>query len=174
MTSAEIAELYNAVRTIERLVPDSRGGLPDSLFFLMSRLTPMVNVELLIGNDKNEKLVTWRADRFYGPGWHLPGGIIRFKETAHQRMLKVAHLELHACVEFEPLPILVDEVMNPERDVRGHFISMVFKCRLIGELDPKRRADSVSTAENGQWTWVSSMPKNMIKQQLRFESLFNE
>ena len=151
MTSAELAELNDAVGIIERLVPDSRGGLPDSLFYLMSRLTPMVNVDLLISNDKNEKLVTWRADRFYGPGWHLPGGIIRFKETAHQRILKVAQLELDASVEFEPLPVLVDELMNPERDVRGHFISMVFKCRLIGELDP-----------------------NMIKQQLRFEFLFNE
>jgi colanic acid biosynthesis protein WcaH len=89
-------------------------------------------------------------------------------------VLKVAQLELDASVEFEPLPLLVDEMMNPDRDVRGHFISMVFKCRLIGELDPKRRADSIATAENGHWTWVSSMPTNMIKQQLRFESLFNE
>ena len=173
MTSSEMAELNEAVNLIERLVPDSRGGLPDTLFFLMSRLTPMVNVDLLISNEKNEKLVTWRADKFYGPGWHLPGGIIRFKEKAHERVLKVAQLELDAFIEFDPLPILVDELMNPERDVRGHFISMVFKCRLKSDLDPKRRAQSVLTAENGQWTWVGSMPSNMIKQQLRFEFLFN-
>ena len=166
--------LQDAVNTIDNLVPDPRLGLPDPLFYLISRMTPLVNVDLLIVNECNQKLLTWRADQFYGPGWHLPGGIIRFKENAHRRIREVAKAELGATVESSSIPILVDELMNTERDIRGHFISMVFRCKLTSSLDESRRAASVHKADNGQWLWVSTMPTNMIKQHLRFEYLLNE
>ena len=55
-------------------------GLSEETFLLISQLTPMVNVELLIQDKNKGTLLTWRHDKFYGPAWHLPGGIIRFKE----------------------------------------------------------------------------------------------
>lgn len=49
----------------------------------------MVNVDLLIKNvSSNETLLTWREDEYYGPGWHVPGGIVRFKET-------IVHISAH-------------------------------------------------------------------------------
>ena len=59
-------------------------------FLLVSQLTPLVNVELLIDDKEKGSLLTWRHDEFYGPGWHLPGGIVRFKELASTRIKKVA------------------------------------------------------------------------------------
>ena len=93
-------------------------GLPEDVFLLISQLTPMVNVELLINDKKKGTLLTWRDDDFYGPGWHLPGGIIRFKEEVLTRINKVAKSELGATVMLENSPIEVYEIMNNERDIR--------------------------------------------------------
>ena len=59
-------------------------GLPDEVFRLVTSLTPMTNVDLLIQNDRRETLPTWRDDELY-QGWHLPGGIVRYKERMADR-----------------------------------------------------------------------------------------
>ena len=59
--------------------------------FGLVELTPLVNVDLLI-KDSGRTLLTWRDDEFYGPGWHIPGGILGFKERALDRLAKVAEL----------------------------------------------------------------------------------
>ena len=60
----------------------------------------MINVDLLIRDDTDRTLLTWRHDAFYGPGWHVPGGIIRFKESAANRIAAVAQGELGTKVEL--------------------------------------------------------------------------
>ena len=82
------------VDQLKLLVGDARHGLPQDVFLLISELTPLVNVDLLIHNSAGQTLLTWRADELYGPGWHIPGGIIRFKEKARDRISKVADEEL--------------------------------------------------------------------------------
>ena len=61
---------------------DPNGGLPEELFLFVSRLVPMVNVDLFISDDQGRVLLTWRDDEIFGAGWHIPGGMIRYKETA--------------------------------------------------------------------------------------------
>ena len=172
LSQVEVEKIAQAVALINECLPESRVGLPDDIFYLVSRLTPMINVDLLVVNERNEKLLTWREDQFYGPGWHIPGGIIRFKELAETRILKVAELELRTTVSFEPMPLAIREIMNPNRDIRGHFISMVYKCKLTGSLIRANEALS-SNLLNGQWRWFASMPSGMIKPHLQFEELFN-
>ena len=173
LSQADVQKIADAVAVINECLPDSKLGLPDDIFYLVSRLTPMINVDLLIVNERNEKLLTWREDQFYGPGWHIPGGIIRFKEFAEARISKVAELELGATVSCEPRPMVVREIMNPNRDIRGHFISMVYKCKLTGPLRSKDEAPNSDQLLNGQWRWFASMPANMIRPHLQFEELIN-
>jgi colanic acid biosynthesis protein WcaH len=168
-----VQKIADAVAMINEWLPDSTLGLPDDIFYLVSRLTPMINVDLLIVNERNEKLLTWREDQFYGPGWHIPGGIIRFKEFAETRISKVAELELGGTVSCEPRPMVVREIMNPNRDIRGHFISMVYKCKLTGPLRSEDEAPNSDQLLNGQWRWFASMPANMIRPHLQFEELIN-
>src|SRR5258705_8683005 len=66
------------IRRIESQI-DTR-ALPEELFLFISRITPLINVDLLIQDYGKGTLLTWRSDRFFGPGWHVPGGIIRHKE----------------------------------------------------------------------------------------------
>ena len=99
--------------------------LPQHLFDYVSSITPLVNVELVITGPSNFVLLSWRDDGLYGPGWHLPGGIIRHKESLLDRIQSVLLTECDIKT-FTSLTFLqVNQVMNPSRDLRGHFISLV-------------------------------------------------
>jgi colanic acid biosynthesis protein WcaH len=138
--------------------------LPEPLFLFVSRVTPLINVDLLIQNGRDGTLLTWRSDRFYGPGWHVPGGIIRFKETAGDRIRIVAERELGALVEHDAAPMFVHESVARERRDRGHLISLLYKCRLLGDLDPRRRYTPDSPGPD-QWLWHAKCPADLIPEQ---------
>ncbi len=141
-------------------------GLPDHLFKYVSSITPIINVDLLIYNPKNGIILSWRADNFYGPGWHVPGGIIRFKENIIDRLYHVARGEMNLKDDLEFNFISINQIMNPNRDVRGHFISLLFSSKLdepyIDNRDYKEN-------ENGYFKWHKELPNNIIKQHKRYE-----
>lgn len=145
------------------LTGDQRQGLPTPVFRLVSQLTPMINVDLLVRDDAGRTLLTWRADEFYGPGWHIPGGIIRFKENIATRITKVADAELGCTVDFSPQPLAMHEVMAPHRDVRGHFISLLYLCPLLTAPASRLQASSGSAPKNGQWLWHDYCPQDLIR-----------
>lgn len=163
------AELQRLIAELEAQIADPRQGLPEEVFLFISRLTPMVNVDLLIKNSRNETLLTWREDRFYGPAWHIPGGIIRFKETAAQRIREVAEAELGTTVEFVDTPLAVTEMTAPNRNTRGHFISLLYECRLDGSPTPEL-AWRMGTPTHGEWAWHASCPENLIPPQRAYEN----
>ncbi len=164
--------LAMSIRIIDEQVPNSRLGLPQALFYCVSRLTPLINVDLLVCDELDRKLLTWREDAFFGPGWHIPGGIIRFKEKASERIMAVAKSELGVEVTHDATPCEVSELMAPHRDVRGHCISLLYRCRLMSALDETMKAD-VNAPKNGQWAWFDACPDNIIKQHLVFSHWFD-
>ena len=155
-------ELSTLLERVSQHVADPKIGLPQDLFYFVSSLTPLVNVDLLIKNNRGQTLLTWRADRFHGPAWHIPGGIIRFKEGLGDRIKKVAHAELGCGVRFSEAPIHVRSLINTERDVRGHFISLLYLCELQGEPNPSLKA-SGADPRAGEWAWHDTAPHNLIK-----------
>lgn len=158
-------DLSRYLDQIKGAISNPREGLPREIFLFISQLTPMVNVDLLIKNKYGHTLLTWRQDELYGPGWHIPGGIIRFKEQALARIQKVAELELGSQVHAQDKPICVREIMAPNRDVRGHFISFLYRCELIVPLDIAKKApDGAEAVKNGQWKWHEACPENIIPQ----------
>lgn len=165
--------LEQALDVIERQCPDARAGLPEPLFLAVSRLTPLVNVDLLVGDGAGRTLMTWREDRFYGPGWHVPGGIVRFKESWATRIAAVAAAELGAQVEADATPLAVFELTAPERDLRGHFIALAFRCRLRTPVDPARQAPAGGRPAAGQWAWFDELPPDTIRQHGIYRPLFS-
>lgn len=145
-------------------VADPRVGLPEAVFHFASELTPMVNVDLLIKNKQGQTLLTWRADAFHGPAWHIPGGIVRFKETTAERIRKVAQAELGCEVRFSSQPVHVFELMHPTRSVRGHFISLLYPCELVSEPAADRKFMSGKPAP-GDWAWHAGTPPDFLKAQ---------
>ena len=157
-----VSDLLTAIEKIEAAVTDARRGLPLPVFYLVSRLVPMTNVDLLVRDAENRVLLTWRADEFYGPGWHIPGGMIRFKERWEQRIEAVASSELGTAVSFEPDPMAIRQPIHPTRATRGHFISLLFDCRLTAPLDENRRAVE-GAPRNGDWAWHRSSPPDLLE-----------
>jgi ADP-ribose pyrophosphatase YjhB (NUDIX family) len=151
------------IAALEAAIGDPSKGLPDDVFKFVSRLTPLINVDLLIQDDDQRTLLTWRDDEFYGPGWHVPGGIIRYKETSAERIRACAREELGADVEFAEAPIFIMEAIGPEA-TRGHHISLLFRCRLRSAPDESRRAQD-GTPHNGQWGWHDGCPPDLLEEQ---------
>ena len=164
--------INRAIGDLESLVSAPERGLPEELLLLVSRLTPLVNVDLLIQHSDGRTLLTWRHDRFYGPGWHIPGGIIRYKEKALDRIHAVALQELSAKVEPEAAPLLVREYIDLHARERGHFVSLLYRCRLLTPLDPARRFVP-QAPQPDQWKWHERCPDNLIAQQLEYGTYFS-
>lgn len=61
-------------------------SLPESLRFMVSSLTPIVNITLLITDCKKGILLTWRDALFYGNGWHISFGCVQMKENLDKRI----------------------------------------------------------------------------------------
>jgi colanic acid biosynthesis protein WcaH len=155
-------DLTTAISVLNGSVPDPSAGLPDEVFYYISRTTPLVNVDLLIRNCQHQILLAWRDDIYAGRGWHVPGGIVRFKETFATRICKVAEEEV-GCreIEFVSEPLVINQLINDERDVRGHFISLLFECRLPDSfvLDNAGR----QPGEVGFLAWHKKCPDDIIR-----------
>ncbi len=154
-------ELSKIIGLLEGSIVDPTKGLPEEVFLLVSRITPLINVDLLINNERNQTLLTWRNDGYYPAGWHIPGGIIRYKETAADRVSAVALGELGSTVEHPPTPLAINEIIHPSRKNRGHFISLLYRCTLTGPLDEKIKFCG-GNPRPGEWAWHDKCPDNII------------
>jgi ADP-ribose pyrophosphatase YjhB (NUDIX family) len=163
-------DLRAHISALESTLGDARLGLPEEVFRFVSRITPLINVDLLIQDDHSRTLLTWRDDEFYGPGWHVPGGIIRYKESSADRLRACAREELGADVAFEPGPLLVAESIRGKK-TRGHHISLLFRCRLLSPPDEAKRAAS-DRPSSGQWRWHERCPPDLLEAQHEYARFF--
>lgn len=141
--------------------------LPEELFLFVSSVTPLVNVDLLIKDKSGRTLLTWRDDEFYGPGWHVPGGIIRYKEKAQERIVRVAEQELQCSVTAERDPIRISESFSEQRQ-RGHFISLLFRCELL--TNPASSLEASDPPQRGQWKWHRGVPPDILPVHRMYDS----
>lgn len=158
------------IKAIESAIGDPHEGLPEDIFLFVSRITPMVNVDLLIQDDRGRTLLTWRDDGHFGRGWHVPGSVIRYKETTADRVRACARKELGADVSFDPKPMFVMETIIDKRD-RGHAVSLLFRCRLLTAPDPAREAGS-NPPSSGQWRWFEARPPDLLSIQDEYARFF--
>ncbi len=146
--------------------------LSEEMFLLASRLTPLVNVDLLIQDRQGRTLLTWRDDAWFGPGWHIPGGIIRLGESAGARIQAVAQSELATTVTFVAEPVQVLQLFDPDKSDRSHHISLLYRCRLAGCLAESEQYQSGSPRP-GQWAWHVDTPKDLLVEQHAYAKHFN-
>lgn len=149
-----------AIDFLEKQIKKPLDGLPKEIFKFVSRITPLINVDLLIKDEKGRTLLSWRDDKLAGRGWHVPGGIIRFKERFENRIKKVSESEIGTIVKFDSEPIAIKELFA-EHNVRGHFISLLFNCSLPSTFIPNNK--NLKPNEAGYLKWHDSCPKNLIK-----------
>ncbi|OGW08211.1 MAG: hypothetical protein A2W77_07965 [Nitrospinae bacterium RIFCSPLOWO2_12_39_16] len=156
-----VLQIKELLESVEALIADPNKGLPEDIFLFVSRITPLINVDLLIKDDKNGTLLTWRDDGYCAAGWHIPGGIIRYKETMAARIEAVAKNELGTSVEFDPTPIAINEIIHPSRNNRGHFISLLIRCSLTTPPEEDLRFKGRNPMPD-EWMWHKCCPDNII------------
>lgn len=155
-------DIADAIAVLDKQVPNPSIGLPDEVFYYISRTTPLVNVDLLIKDEKGRTLLSWRDDKFCGKGWHVPGGIVRFKETFETRIKKVAETEIGVVnISFNTTPIAFNQLIHTDFEIRGHFISFLYKCFIPGAFIPENKGLSHNDA--GYFMWHDFCPDNLIK-----------
>ena len=111
-------------------IDNPQNGLPLPVFESLCRLVPFVACELIIMNDKNQILLTWREDEFW-KGWHFPGGLMRYRESVDERVRKTALDEVGVGIEsYEFLGF--EDCHN---SLRGPVMSLLFICHI--KEDPK-------------------------------------
>jgi len=147
---------------------DAKNGLPEDVFLAVSTLVPIVNVDLLVLDDENHILLIRRNDPFFGEGWHIPGGCVRFKETMAERVNKTALTELSCAVTFDPTPIAVRDVIIKEqrealsfKNHRAHHLAVLYRCH----LPEGYVADNGYKEENepGFIKWFAKLPVDLLR-----------
>ena len=133
----------------------AEGDVPQAVFDVMRTFVPLINVDLLIRDEDERTLLVWRDDA-YGRGWHVPGGIIRYRESVANRIAEVARTELGASVLPEADPCDIKQFIQSDR---AHFISLLFRCTLV---DGPEVAPIVGTARHpGQVAWIDGVPTDL-------------
>ena len=153
-------KIEKVIKFLKGKIENPRIGLPEEIFLFISEITPLVNVELLIKDENQKTLLSWRDDKYCGSGWHIPGGVVRFKETLEKRVQKVAETEIGTKIEFEPVPIAMNQIIC-DYETRGHGISILYKCFLLNKYILKNTG--LAEGDRGYLKWHDSCPKNLIK-----------
>lgn len=153
-------KLNELIHKVESYILDVKKGLPDDIFYFISRTTPLVNVDLIVFSSKKKILFTWRDDKYAGKGWHLPGGIIRFKEDMVDRVKIVAKKEIGIELNKIEGPIDIKQIIDETKTNRAHFISLLFKCY----IDEKNENIIKYKVDNDSSNYMLSkgIPKNLL------------
>ncbi len=103
--------------------------------------TPKLMVDVIIPSGERVVLIRRGSDPFEGR-WALPGGFVEVGETVEAAAVREAAEETGLAVE---LARLVGVYSDPERDPRGHNVSVAFVGRVLsGELSAATDAAEVS------------------------------
>lgn len=164
---------------IDELIDQLRGyidnptyGLPEEIFLFASEITPMVNVDLLVRDDKGRILLAWRNDNWYGSGWHVPGGIIRVKETYDDRIQRCAMKELHSKVTYAKDPLEIMPIIEREFKERAHFFSFIYDCRLPQDYIIDN--GNLTEHDTGFLKWHNRFPDEMLRCHEFYRKYFKE
>ena len=158
------------INKLEQSIKNPNQGLPEEVFLFISRLTPLINVDLLVKDENNRTLLAWRNDEYYGDGWHIPGGIVRFQETIENRIKKVAEIEIGTIVEFNRTPLKLTEFISNTKN-RSHGISLLYSCFLTRNYVPENKG--FKKTDQGYLKWHETCPKKLLKIQEIYRDYIN-
>lgn len=106
--------------------------------------TPKLMVDVVIPSEEGVVLIRRGSEPFEGQ-WALPGGFVEIGETVEQAAVREAAEETGLAVEIAGL---VGVYSDPERDPRGHNISVAFLVRVLsGQMQASSDASEVAVLD---------------------------
>ena len=151
-------------------------GLGKRMFLIVSQLTPLCNVELVVKDSLDKTLLIYRDDEFYGPGWHLPGGVIRFRENVETRIYLTLLNELKIKKSFVSELKLIScyEIINSKKILRSHFISLLYYVKISKVNFKAPIYDNLMGYKNGDIAYHIRSPRNLLKEHLRYKEYIDD
>ena len=108
--------------------------------------TPKLMVDVVIPSERGIVLIRRGSEPFEGQ-WALPGGFVEVGETVRQAAVREAAEETGLAVEVSEL---VGVYSEPDRDPRGHNVSVAFLVRVLsGQMQAASDADEVDVLDPG-------------------------
>lgn len=98
--------------------------------------TPLLTTDAIILDENNNVVLIKRMNEPYKDSWAIPGGFVEIGETVEESCIREAKEETNLDVEIISL---VGVYSKPERDPRGHTVSIAF---LTKSLSNNMKADS--------------------------------
>ena len=106
--------------------------------------TPKLMVDVIIPSERGVVLIRRGTEPFKGQ-WALPGGFVEVGETVEEAAYREAAEETGLAVEVARL---VGVYSDPERDPRGHNVSVAFLARVLsGDLVAATDASEVAVLD---------------------------
>lgn len=94
--------------------------------------TPKLMVDVVIPSEDGKVVLIRRGSEPFEGEWALPGGFVEVGETVEEAAVREAAEETGLALEVARL---VGVYSDPERDPRGHNVSVAFLARVLsGEL----------------------------------------
>ncbi len=168
-------ELEAAIRLLREAELDTDRGMPEELFWALSAMIPIPNVDLLVVNPQGELLLSRRKDEFFGESWHIPGGCMHFNESFAHCIQETARRELHSEVQIEEKAIAVRNVIRGRREElahpreRGHNVAILFRCTL--PEDYRLDNGSLSEEDSGYLKWFARLPDDFMTLQHVYDDI---
>lgn len=132
----------------------------DSIYSKVTRL----NVELLVRIDDGIILTKRSIEPQIGK-WHIPGGTVRFGETLHAAVKRVAYEELEVEVEVGQQVGYIEYPIMCAEGYKGWPIGVAFECTIISGVP-------TGTEQGEEIGFFKEVPENTIEDQRLFlESL---
>ena len=91
--------------------------------------TPKIMVDIVVPSEEGHVLLIRRGSDPYEGYWALPGGFVEVGETLEEAAVREAEEETGLKVEIVRL---VGVYSNPDRDPRGHNVSVTYLARAQG------------------------------------------
>lgn len=164
--------MQKEITALENLIGNNAcKDISEDIWLFFTRHAPIINVDLLIKNEKEEILLSWRKDKDFESGWHFPGGVIRFKETFEKRLQLVAQNEIGTQIEFNKVPLEINQIILNQKN-RSHFISFLYRCYLPNNFIIKNEKKDENSP--GYLKWFQKCPKNLLKCHYIYKKYFHE
>ena len=106
--------------------------------------TPKLMVDVVIPSDERVVLIRRGSEPFEGQ-WALPGGFVEVGESVEEAARREAAEETGLAVEISRL---VGVYSDPDRDPRGHNVSVAFVARVLsGQMQAASDASEVDVLD---------------------------
>ncbi len=92
------------------------------------RESPALTVDAVIVEGGEVVLIKRRNPPFQGR-WAIPGGFVEYGERVEDAVVREAREETGLEIKIDKL---IGVYSDPERDPRGHTVSIVFLCKAVG------------------------------------------